>query len=154
MDPVTFRESETGEYGGPTCPVCGSNVQFGRSADVPCLSCGHRVWFNWDLTNRRLAIELGGPGIVTEQNMMRLLSRIDTALGSNRCDEVLLDFGPLTHLTSPAIAELVILRKRLNTTGGRFQLRVHRPELRDVFRITRLDSLFPIEDRSRNSGRG
>ena len=140
-----FSSSESGEHRVRHCSVCGAETSaeaVAVAAEVPCHACGHRIWFEWNASGTALAVRLGGLGIVTEQNLMRVLGRVDQAVRSKACSQVFLDFGPVGHITSTALAQLVGVKRRLDSEGGRFTLKVPLPELQDIFRITRLDSIF------------
>ena len=144
-----FSSSESGEHRVRHCSVCGAETSAETVADVdadpsevPCHACGHRIWFDWTASGTSLTIRLGGLGIVTEQNLMRVLGRLDQAVRSKACSQVFLDFGPVGHITSTALAQLVGLKRRLDAEAGRITLKVPLPELQDIFRITRLDSVF------------
>ena len=145
--------SESGEHGVCHCSVCGTETSAETDHEVhgdpnvdpaqsPCHACGHRIWFDWAASGTSLTIRLGGLGIVTEQNLMRVLGRIDQEVRSRPGSRVFLDFGPVGHITSTAIAQLVGLKRRLDAEAGQITLKVPLPELQDIFRITRLDSVF------------
>ncbi|MBY0528554.1 MAG: STAS domain-containing protein [Gemmataceae bacterium] len=59
--------------------------------------------------------------------------------------EMIVDFHKVHYLlASAAIALLISLQKRLRMAGGTLVLRNMNSHVRDLFRVTRLDSLFDI----------
>ena len=63
------------------------------------------------------------------------------------CDnrkKVLLDFSGVSFMSSGALGKLVTLYKKLHSNGSDLKLCEIRPEIIDVFSVTRLDRLFDI----------
>jgi anti-sigma B factor antagonist len=58
---------------------------------------------------------------------------------------LLLNFTGVEFLSSAALNKLIILNKRIKTLGGKLQLSNLRPEIFDVFAVTRLTQLFSIK---------
>ena len=75
--------------------------------------------------------ELGGElfGLVEDDNLQRLL----------------LDFTSVEFLSSAALNKLIILDKKVKASGGKLKLCSLRPEIAEIFAITRLDKLFDIK---------
>lgn len=59
---------------------------------------------------------------------------------------VLINFENVNFFSSAAINKLIVLEKRLRATGGQIRLSNLRPEVRDLFSYTNLDSMFEIKD--------
>lgn len=68
-------------------------------------------------------------GLVEEQNRHKLL----------------INFTDVEFLSSAALNKLIILDKKVKTCSGTLVLTDLRPEINEVFAITRLDQLFKIE---------
>jgi anti-sigma B factor antagonist len=60
--------------------------------------------------------------------------------------QILLNFGNVDFLSSAALVKLITLHKLLKSCGGRMKLCSVRPEFYEVFAITKLNSLFDIQD--------
>lgn len=60
--------------------------------------------------------------------------------------QVVLDFRSVEFLSSAALNKLIILDKKLKGKGGKLKLCSLRPEIQEVFVITRLNQLFDIKD--------
>lgn len=72
-----------------------------------------------------------------------LLSLTD---GEGEVDNILINFENVSFFSSAAINKLIVLEKRLRAGGGRIALSNLRPEVRDLFSYTNLDSMFLIKD--------
>ena len=59
---------------------------------------------------------------------------------------LLLDFGNVEFLSSAALNKLIILDKKVKMQNGQLKLCNLRPEIQEVFVITRLNQLFEIKD--------
>jgi anti-sigma B factor antagonist len=58
---------------------------------------------------------------------------------------LLLNFAGVEFLSSAALNKLIILDKRIKALGGKLQLSNLRPEIFEVFAVTRLTQLFSIK---------
>lgn len=70
---------------------------------------------------------------------------IDLVDKDNR-KRLLLNFENVIFLSSAALNTLIIVEKRLKACKGRMKLCCLRPELREIFEITRLTQLFEITE--------
>jgi len=59
--------------------------------------------------------------------------------------KLLINFTDVEFLSSAALNKLIILDKKVKTNDGKLVLSDLRPEIVEVFAITRLDQLFTIE---------
>ncbi len=59
---------------------------------------------------------------------------------------LLLNFTNVEFLSSAALGKLISLHKKVERAGGTLKLTNIRPEIYDVFRITRLNEKFDIKD--------
>ena len=59
---------------------------------------------------------------------------------------LLLNFSNVEFLSSAALNKLIILDKKVKTNQGKLKLCNLRPEILEVFAITRLNQLFDIAD--------
>jgi anti-sigma B factor antagonist len=60
--------------------------------------------------------------------------------------KILLNFSSVDFLSSPALGKLITLEKKVKANGGVLKLSNIRPEIYEVFAITRLNRLFDIKD--------
>ncbi|MFK7768838.1 MAG: STAS domain-containing protein [Mariniblastus sp.] len=61
-------------------------------------------------------------------------------------ENVLINFENVSFFSSAAINKLIVLEKRIRAQGGQIRLSNLRPEVRDLFSYTNLDSMFQIKD--------
>ncbi len=73
---------------------------------------------------------------------LELLTLVNTDKSSN----VLINFENVNFFSSAAINKLIILEKRVRACGGEIRLSNLRPEVRDLFSYTNLDSIFRIDE--------
>lgn len=57
---------------------------------------------------------------------------------------LVVDFGPVQQITSPVIAKLIDLQRRVQAKGGRLAVACPAPEVRDLFRVTHTDRLLDV----------
>jgi anti-anti-sigma factor len=72
-----------------------------------------------------------------------LLSLVD---GEDDSENLLINFENVSFFSSAAINKLIVLEKRIRARGGAIRLSNLRPEVRDLFSYTNLDSVFQIKD--------
>jgi len=61
-------------------------------------------------------------------------------------DKLLLNFSSVDFLSSAALGKLITLDKKMKAHGGTLKLSNIRPEIYEVFAITKLNRLFDIRD--------
>lgn len=72
------------------------------------------------------------------------------ANGHSKAD-IEIDFDNVRFFSSAAINKLIVLEKRIRSRGGNLVLSNLRPEVRDLFSYTKLDSIFHIEENGAES---
>lgn len=138
--------SRTPEGSPNRCPVCGADARVEPSdpvGDAPCPQCGHLLWF--------LPGEAGGPDVVRFAGLLgepgavdRLLDRLEARTRAGVGGAVVLDFRDVASLPSETFARLLRFSRRIGPCRPGWTIRAD-PDLREVFRITRLDRVFVIE---------
>ncbi len=73
------------------------------------------------------------------QELMALVDDVDN-------DNLLINFENVKFFSSAAINKLIVLEKRVRANGGKIRLSNLRPEVRDLFSYTHLDSIFKIDE--------
>jgi anti-sigma B factor antagonist len=129
------------------CPVCGTVAGFEPSAadshaDAPCPRCGHLLWFISRQTGDVTVVHL----IDTRAAVMELLDLLDNAIGDGLIDRLAINFGSIQQVSSAALGKLIKLMNRASSVRGKLKLCGLHPDLRHVFRITRLDRVFDIHE--------
>jgi anti-sigma B factor antagonist len=99
------------------------------------------LWFDAERRSDEVVIQFREG--VRSVEMVHLLKRALAKLGASR---IVLDFHGFDHLSSKALGKLINLRKKMESSPVRLSIRNIHPDLLEVFKITRLDQMFPIED--------
>jgi anti-anti-sigma factor len=135
--------SRTPEGQPNRCPVCGNYLKIEPSdpaGDAPCPHCGHLLWFTWKDLGDGWSIKLSG-NLLNPESLDRLFASMEMRWGAR----LVLDLGDLQYLSSGVLARLINLQRRLRAVGGTVRLQSVHPDLRAVFRATRLDLVFQME---------
>ncbi len=70
---------------------------------------------------------------------------------TSEAPQLIINFSDVKFFSSAAINKLIVLEKRVKAKGGRLRLTNLRPEVRDLFGFTQLDSLFRIFDQQHDA---
>jgi anti-sigma B factor antagonist len=82
--------------------------------------------------------------IVTEEDIQQIGEDLNRLVDEQGHRRLLLDFGQVQYLSSAALGKLINLKKRVAAVDGALKLCSVHPDLLEVFRITRLDTVFDI----------
>lgn len=121
------------------CPVCESTV--GDSTGGTCKACGFGSWFTWEDLGAAQVFRPKGDLLHAEP--MQAFLQAFTPRPEAR---FVVDLSEVQYVSSAALSKLLALRKRLLGVKGRIVLRHVHPDLWEVFRVTRLDTYFEVED--------
>ena len=83
--------------------------------------------------------------ILDESNIQEMGQELFELVDQNR-SKVLLNFMNVEFLSSAALGKLITLDKKIKTATGQLKLSNIRPEIYEVFAITRLNKLFDIHE--------
>ena len=84
--------------------------------------------------------------IVEDISIQELGSEMFQLVEVENRDKLLLNFSAVDFLSSAALGKLITLDKKVKAHGGVLKLSNIRPEIYEVFTITRLNRLFDIKD--------
>ena len=84
--------------------------------------------------------------IVEDLNIQQLGQEMFRLVEVDNRDKVLLNFSSVDFLSSAALGKLITLDKKMKAHGGALKLSNIRPEIYEVFAITKLNRLFDIKD--------
>ena len=84
--------------------------------------------------------------VLDEQSTPLVGEQLLALVGRRRPGRLLVDFGNVAYLTTTALGLLLRLRKALDAWGGRLALRHVNPQLYEVFEVTKLHTLFDIQN--------
>jgi anti-anti-sigma factor len=125
------------------CPICGFDLNIEPSdpaGDAPCPRCGHLLWFTWEnLEDVQFIRPIGGR--LHPDALDSLIDLVATRPGMR----LVIDFSDVRDLQSATLGKLINLKKKIGALRGRVDLEHVRPDLMEVFRITRLDQVFDVK---------
>jgi len=84
--------------------------------------------------------------ILDESNIQDLGRELFHLVEEDGCKKVVLNFSNVEFLSSAALGKLITLDKKSKKAGGSLKFSNIRPEIYEVFAITRLNKLFAIYD--------
>ena len=81
---------------------------------------------------------------VTDADRIATLGEELMTLSQPEGGRVVINMGNVRFLSSSAINKLIVLERRLSSSGGNLKISNLRPEVEEVFNITQLHSVFDI----------
>ena len=84
--------------------------------------------------------------ILDAANIQELGDELFALVERDGCTALVLDFRTVEFLSSAALNKLIILDRKVKGKGGKLKLSSLKPEIQEVFVITRLNQLFEIKD--------
>ena len=82
--------------------------------------------------------------ILDEANISEIGSTIASIVDENAAPKLLLDFSNVDHLSSAALGMLINTNDRIKRKNGQLRLASIKPQIFEVFVITKLNKLFKI----------
>lgn len=84
--------------------------------------------------------------ILDESNIVEISNELFDLVEKNKGIRMCLNFGNVQYLSSTVLGKLITLNTRVNEDNGRLVLCAIRPQILEVFKITKLTKLFDIVD--------
>lgn len=84
--------------------------------------------------------------ILDEGNIQEMGQELFALVEEEKRGKILLNFSQVDFLSSAALGKLITLDKKVKSHTGKLKLSNIRPEIYEVFAITRLNKLFDIRD--------
>jgi anti-sigma B factor antagonist len=84
--------------------------------------------------------------ILDEANIQELGQELFQLIEEENKKNLLLNFSSVEFLSSAALGKLITLDKKVKAHAGKLKLSNIRPEIYEVFAITKLNKLFDIKD--------
>ena len=84
--------------------------------------------------------------ILDEVNIQEMGQELFHLIDDDDHKNLLLNFSSVEFLSSAALGKLITLDKKVKAHGGKLKLSNIRPEIYEVFAITKLNKLFDIKD--------
>ena len=84
--------------------------------------------------------------ILDENNIQLIGNQLFGLVDDDGRRKIVLDFSNVEYLSSAALGKLITMNKKVTDAGGQLRLCAIRPDIYEVFTITRLNKVFDIKD--------
>ena len=84
--------------------------------------------------------------ILDETNIQIIGNQLFGLVDEDGREKIVLDFANVEYLSSAALGKLITLDKKVKAAKGKLRLCSIRPDIYEVFAITKLNKLFSIYD--------
>ncbi len=84
--------------------------------------------------------------ILDDANIQQIAQELQQVAEAEGAGPLLVNFSEVEFLSSAALGKLIIFDKKIKSLGGNLKLSNIRPEIYEVFAITRLNRVFDIRD--------
>ncbi len=91
-------------------------------------------------------VEFADRKILEELSINEIGDELSTLINEHKPVNLLLDFKNVEHLSSAALGMLITLNKNVAGQSGQLKLSNIKPQIFEVFKITRLHKVFDIYD--------
>jgi anti-anti-sigma factor len=92
----------------------------------------------------RVTVRFPANTALSEANAEELSRRLGELLNRVRQGQLVVDLAEVSLLTSMILAKFISLNGRVRASGGRLTLLNPQPVVREVFKITRLDTVLDV----------
>lgn len=82
--------------------------------------------------------------ILDETNIQIIGNQLFSLVETDLRSKIILDFSNVEYLSSAALGKLITMEKKVKAAKGKLKLCSIRPEIYEVFAITKLNKLFKI----------
>jgi anti-sigma B factor antagonist len=128
------------------CPACGEPFvpdPASPEEEGPCPHCRHAVWFLRRPRDEAVVLTFL-TGLVSGSESLGRLDEVTSAIGST--SRIVVDLSQMRFISSMFLGMLVALHRRVVAAKGALRLCGLRAGEREVFRATRLDTVFDIRE--------
>jgi anti-sigma B factor antagonist len=84
--------------------------------------------------------------VLDEESIQELGKELFDLVEVQNRRQLLLNFANVEFISSATLGKLIVLDRKVKTAKGRLRMCHIRPEILEVFRITKLDKVFDIRD--------
>ena len=84
--------------------------------------------------------------ILDETNIQIIGNQLFGLVDEDGRDKIVLDFSNVEYLSSAALGKLITMDKKVKAAKGKLRLCSIRPDIYEVFAITKLNKLFIIDE--------
>jgi anti-sigma B factor antagonist len=89
-------------------------------------------------------VEFTNSKILDEQNIKEIGDTLNALIDESENPRILVDFANVDHLSSAALGMLINVNNRVKQRNGQLRLANIKPQIFEVFVITKLNKLFRI----------
>ena len=89
-------------------------------------------------------VEFTNSKILDEANIAAIQETLNALIDEEQFPKLLLDFSTVDHLSSAALGMLINANNRIKQKNGQLRLSNIKPQIYEVFVITKLNKLFKI----------
>jgi len=89
-------------------------------------------------------VEFTNSKILDEANIAEIGNTLGSLIDEKATPKLLLDFATVEHLSSAALGMLINVNNRVKHQNGQLRLANIKPQIVEVFEITKLNKLFKI----------
>ena len=89
--------------------------------------------------------------ILDETNIQIIGNQLFGLVDEDGREKIVLDFSNVEYLSSAALGKLITMDKKVKAAKGKLRLCSIRPDIYEVFAITKLNKLFMIDDNQEKS---
>ena len=89
-------------------------------------------------------IEFIDRNILDESNIQQISEELASVVDDMPTPKILIRFGNVEHLSSAALGAMITINNRVKGKDGALKLSEIDPQIREVFKITKLDKIFQI----------
>ena len=128
------------------CPACGEPFvpdPASPEEEGPCPHCRHPVWFVRRARDEAVVLTFL-TGLVSGSESLGRLDEVTAAMGN--APRVVVNLSQMRFISSMFLGMLVALNRRIVAAKAALRLCGLRPGEREVFRATRLDTVFDIRE--------
>lgn len=110
--------------------------------------------FNLEMEHDVSVVTLSDRKILDESNIQELGRALFDLVEVDHRQKIILDFKEVEYLSSAALGKFITLDKKVKTARGKLRLCSIRPDIYEVFVITRLNKLFDIKENREEALKG
>jgi anti-sigma B factor antagonist len=108
------------------------------------MSQGTRQRLQLETIDDVVVVSLTDARIIEEDVIQEVGEQLYSLVDDQGHSRLLLNFSNVMYLSSAALGKLIQLKKKVGNVKGTMKLCCINPDLLEVFKITRLDQVFPI----------
>jgi anti-sigma B factor antagonist len=121
-------------------------VRTQSSQGYDSMSQGNRRFDIEELENGVTVAKFTDKKILDESNIQIIGNQMFSLIDDDHRTKIVLDFTNVEYLSSAALGKLITMDKKAKAAGAKLKLCSIRSDIKEVFKITRLDKLFQIVD--------